>query len=127
MPDKDSGPDDPAHQRGMALSRWDTDGGHGHSSLQRGLYSEAELADVTQLTNTELVHLRVRVIALENMLISLLAQLSDHQLGSARELAAYILPRPGFTQHPLTIRAAHQMLDLVERAGHFRSTPPRVT
>jgi hypothetical protein len=71
MPDKDSDPKDPTHQREMALSRWDTDGGHGHSSLQRGLCSEAELADVPQLTDTELVHLRVRVIALENMLISL--------------------------------------------------------
>ena len=29
MPDKDSDPKDPAHQREMALSRWDTDGGNG--------------------------------------------------------------------------------------------------
>ena len=123
MPDKDSDPKDPAHQREMALSKWDTDGGKGHSSLQRGLFSEGELPEVPQLTDAELVHLRVRVIALENMLISLLAQVSDQQLGFARELAAYIFPRPGFTQHPLTVRAAHQMLDLVERAGHFRSTP----
>lgn len=124
MPDKDLDPKDPTYQREMALSRWDTDGGNGHSSLQRGLFSEGELPEIPQLTDTELVHLRVRVIALENMLISLLAQVSDQQLGFARELAAYIFPRPGFTQHPLTVRAAHQMLDLVERAGHFRSTPP---
>lgn len=124
MPDKDLDPKDPTHQREMALSRWDTDGGNGHNSLQRGLFSEAELPEIPQLTDTELVHLRIRVIALENMLISLLAQVSDQQLGFARALAAYILPRPGFTQHPLTVRAAHQMLDLVERAGHFRSTPP---
>lgn len=124
MPDKDLDPKDPAYQREMALSRWDTDGGNGHSSLQRGLFYQGELPEIPQLTDTELVHLRVRVIALENMLISLLAQVSDQQLGFARELAAYIFPRPGFTQHPLTVRAAHQMLDLVERAGHFRSTPP---
>ena len=124
MPDKDLDPKDPIYQREMALSRWDTDGGNGHSNLQRGLFSEGELPEIPQLTDTELVHLRVRVIALENMLISLLAQASDQQLGFARELAAYIFPRPGFTQHPLTVRAAHQMLDLVERAGHFRSTPP---
>lgn len=79
---------------------------------------------VPQLTDAALVHLRIRVIALENMVISLLAQASDRQLDLARELAAYILPRAGFTQHPLTIRAAHQMLDLVERAGHFRSATP---
>ena len=124
MPDQDSDPKDRTQQREMALSRWDTDGGNGPRSLQRGLFSEPELPEVPHLTDTELVHLRVRVIALENMLISLLAQVSDQQLGFARELAAYIFPRPGFTQHPLTVRAAHQMLDLVERAGHFRSTPP---
>lgn len=124
MPDKDSDPKDPSQQREMALSRWETDGGNGHSSPQRGLFSGAELPEIPQLTDTELVHLRVRVIALENLLISLLAQVSNQQLGFARELAAYIFPRPGFTQHPLTVRAAHQMLDLVERAGHFRSTPP---
>ena len=124
MPDKEPDPKDRTRQREMALSRWDTDGGKGPNSPQRGLCSEAGLPQVPQLTDTELVHLRVRVIALENILISLLAQVSDQQLGFARELAAYIFPRPGFTQHPLTVHAAHQMLDLVERAGHFRSTPP---
>ena len=36
-------------------------------------------------------------------------------------MAAYISPRPGFTDHPLTIRAATQMIDLVERADRFRA------
>lgn len=124
MPDKDSDLRDPSHQRQMALSKWENEGGNGPNGLQQGLLSEAELPEVPRLTDAELVHLRVRVIALENMLISLLAQVSDQQLRSARELSAYILPRPGFTQHPLTTRAAHQMLDLLERAGHFRDTPP---
>jgi hypothetical protein len=53
--------------------------------------------------------------------IALLAEASERQLGLAREMAAYISPRPGATHHPLTIHAAAQMIDLVERAGHFRS------
>jgi len=72
-----------------------------------------------------LVLLRVRVIALENLLIMLLAEGPDRRLELAREMAAYISPRPGFTHHPLTIQAAAHMNDLVERAVHYRSvTPP---
>jgi hypothetical protein len=77
-------------------------------------------AAVPALTNTELVQLRVRVIALENVVISLLAQSSDRQLDRVRDVAAYIVPRPGFTPHPLTIHAAAEMVHLVERARHFR-------
>ncbi|VVM73170.1 hypothetical protein PS662_01912 [Pseudomonas fluorescens] len=72
------------------------------------------------LTNAELVHLRVRVIALENLVIALLAQGSERQLAVAREMAEYISPRPGFTQHPLTVHAAAQMSHSVERAQRFR-------
>jgi hypothetical protein len=35
-------------------------------------------------------------------------------------MATYISPRPGFTQHPLTIHAAEQMTHSVERAQRFR-------
>ncbi len=72
------------------------------------------------MTNAELVRLRVRVIALENLVIALLAEASDRQLVIAREMAAHISPRPGFTPHPLTIHAAGRMLDIVERSAHFR-------
>jgi hypothetical protein len=75
---------------------------------------------VLELTNAELVTLRIRVIALENLMISLLATASDGQLRLAREMAGYISPRPGFTQHPLTLHGAAHMVDLVERAAHFR-------
>jgi len=77
-----------------------------------------------QLTNNELAQLRVRIIAMENLVIALLAEASDRQLGLAREMAAYISPRPGFTRHPLTIHAAAQMISLVERAGYFQGTTP---
>jgi len=75
------------------------------------------------LTDAELVQLRIRVIALENVVISLLAKSSDRQLDLIREMAAYISPRPGFTPHRLTIRAAVEMIHLVDRAGHFRDIP----
>jgi hypothetical protein len=48
------------------------------------------------MSNAELVALRVRVIALENLVISLLATESNQQLELAHEMAAYISPRPGF-------------------------------
>ena len=77
-------------------------------------------SDVLQLTNAEVVQLRIRVIALENLVITLLAETSVHQLALAREMAAFISPRPGFTHHRPTVHAAAQMVHLVERADHFR-------
>ena len=79
---------------------------------------------VPKLTDAELVQLRIRVIALENLVIALLAELSDGQLARACEMASYISPRPGFTPHPLTLHAAGQMVHLVGRSGHFRSITP---
>ena len=115
---------DPSQQRQMALSRWDNEGGAGPRRPQEDLISGEAQSEVPELTNAELVQLRIRVIALENLVIALLAEASDRQLDLAREMAAYISPRPGFTYHPLTIRAAAHMIDLVERAGHFRVVRP---
>jgi hypothetical protein len=81
-------------------------------------------SEVPRLTNVELVQLRIRLIALENLVIALLAESSDRQLELVREMAAYISPRSGSAHHPLTIQAAGQMVDLVERAGHFRVKAP---
>src|SRR4030095_15172860 len=106
MPDPDP-PSDPAELRRRALSRWDNEGG-AIASLVRGAH-----ANIPELTNAELVQLRIRVIALENMLIAVLAEGSDRQLQVARGMAEYISPRAGFTQHPLTIQAAGHMTDLV--------------
>ena len=58
------------------------------------------------------------MIALENLIIALLAKSPDEHL--VREIALYILPRAGFTAHPMTIRAAEQMLSLRERSDRFR-------
>ena len=76
------------------------------------------------ITNAELVQLRVRVIALENLVITLPARASDRRLFLAREMAGYISPRSGATHHPLTLRAAAQMVNLVERADHCQATIP---
>lgn len=73
------------------------------------------------LVDAELVQLRVRVIALENIVISLLAQAPERQLALAREMAIHISPRPGFTHHPMTMHAAAEMNSLVRRAEAFRS------
>ena len=54
----------------------------------------------------------------------MLAEGSDRQLDLAREMAAYISPRPGFTHHPLTTQAAAHTDDLVDRAIHYRSVDP---
>lgn len=99
-------------QRQKALSRWDNEGGANCVEKQ---------ANIPELTNVELVHLRVRVIALENVIIALLAEGSDRQLDVVRAMATYISPRAGFTQHSLTVRAAEHMADFVDRAVHFRS------
>ena len=109
---------DPTELCQRALSRWDNEGGAGTTA--HGMH-----ADVPNMTNAELVQLRIRVIALENMMIAVLAEGSDRQLRVAREMADYISPRPGFTHHPLTIQAADHMADLVGRAVHFRTVQPQ--
>lgn len=105
-----------------ALSRWDNEGGAIPLPPQERSTSNATQVESHQLINTELTQLRVRVIALENLVIALLAGAPDQQIELARKMAIFISPRQGFTQHPLTIHAAAQMNDLVDRAGHFRET-----
>ena len=111
---------EPAQGRLGALSRWDNEGG----AIPRGIegvfiFGDAKF-EVPQLTNAELAQLRIRVIALANVVIALLAKATDRQLDLVREMAAYISPRPHFTQHPLTVHAAAEMICLLERARHFR-------
>ena len=78
---------------------------------------------VPPLTNAELVQLQIRVIALERIVMALLAHPADGQLNLIREMAAYIYPRAGHTPHPLTIGAAGQMISLLQGAEHFRTRP----
>jgi hypothetical protein len=94
----------------LALSRWD---GEAPGSARR-------------VSPSELMQLRIRVIALENLVIGLLAQASHRQLNQVRDMAAYISPRPGRTPHRTTLHAAAQMVHLVDRAGHFHGMPTGV-
>ena len=75
------------------------------------------------VASAECVQLRVRVIALENLVIALLADASGHQRATAEEMGGFISPRPGATPHPLTLRAAEAMRSLLERADRFRPGP----
>lgn len=117
MPDPDQ-PLDLSEARLNALSRWDDEGG------ALAAAAPEVHTDVPDMTNAELVLLRVRVIALENLLIAVLAEGSDRQRQAARDMADAISPRAGFTQHTLTIRAAQHMSDLVDRAVHVRAPQP---
>jgi hypothetical protein len=107
-------------QQQRALSIWDTEGGAGPCGPQEESGSQELRARAPELTNAEVVQLRIRVIALENLAIALLAEASDRQLERVPIMAAHISPRPGFTHHPLTLQAAVQMTSLVERARHVR-------
>jgi hypothetical protein len=122
MPDEARAAADPLRLRQRALSRWDNEGGASRRGREENaINGNAELTDIPLLSNAEVVHLRIRVIALENLMIALFAEASDRQIAVAREMAAFVAPRPGFTHHPLTIHAACHMIDLIERAAPFRS------
>jgi hypothetical protein len=118
MPDRDKDPSERTRLREKALSRWANEGGAGEGGRLHPASTIA--ADAPPLTNAELVQLQIRVIALENLLTVLLAGSSERRLALARDMAAYISPRPGFTPHRLTIHAAARMISLVEGASHFR-------
>ena len=84
-----------ARQRQIALSRWENEGGAGPRSPQESSISGNAQSDTPELTNAELVQLRIRVIALENLVIALLAQASDSQLCLVREMAGLFRQGPG--------------------------------
>jgi hypothetical protein len=119
MPTQNSEEPSQLTQRQQALSRWDNEGG-AWTDHTVAPAADKEQTPTPEMSSAELVTLRVRVIALENLLISLLATASDQQLELAREMAGYISPRPGFTHHPLTIHAATHMIDLIKRSSRFR-------
>lgn len=125
MTDKKPGTSDHVVQFQQALSRWDTEGGAGRCGPQDSSSPDDSATVAPQLTNAELVRLRIRVIALENLVISLLAEASERQVKRAHDVATFISPRPGFTSHSLTIQAAAQMTSMVERAGHLRLILPQ--
>lgn len=107
-----------------ALSRWENEGGAGMPGLPCFEAPAPEAGDTRPLGDAELSQLHVRIVALEGLVTALLADASDRQLDLVRKMAAYITPRPGSTRHPLTIRAAMQMIDLLERSGRSGNESP---
>jgi hypothetical protein len=103
-----------------ALARWENEGGS-EAGKAEALADAAPGADVqnharVKLKDAELVQLRLRVIALENLVTALLADASPETAELVHAVAANISPRCGTTQHHLTLRAAAQMIHLLERA-----------
>lgn len=115
---------DASKQLQMGLSRWDTDGGSGPCRERLESSGGAGQSGGHPMTDLELEHLRTRIIALESLVVTLLVQASEGQLKRAREMAVYISPRPGHTQHPLTVRAAAQMIYLIERSEALHVATP---
>jgi tellurite resistance-related uncharacterized protein len=117
---------DPARLSQLALSRWDNEGGATSPECKTSARSDDEHDEYPPLTNAELVHLRIRVIALENLIIALLTEASDRQMDIAREMVPFIAPRPGYTRHPLTVKAAEHMTDIIDRAARFKAPLPSI-
>jgi hypothetical protein len=113
-----------ALQRQRALARWENEGGAVPSSLPEAMNVAEEPPPFPKMDDAEFQALHVRIIALENLVIAMLAAGSDQDRALAGEMASYISPRPGFTRHPLTTHAAAHMSDLVERAVRFSSRRP---
>jgi hypothetical protein len=84
------------------------------------LSQPAAQTEVPQSMNTELEQLHNRMIAMESLLITMLAQNPDQQLGLRCEMAGSISPRPGFTDHPGTLGAAALMVHFLRRARNLQ-------
>ena len=119
MPETTADSSERERLRERAFSSWDNEGGAGEGGRVHQASTEIP-SETPPLTNAELVQMQIRVIALENLLVVLLTETSAKQLDLAREMAAYMLPRPGCTPHHLTIHAAARMASLVDGARHLR-------
>ena len=96
-----------------ALSRWENEGGS--QSGAAPVLQAGRPDGVPPLTNAELVQLQIRVIALENLVVALLAHAPEQQMDLVRDIAASIFPRHG-VEHRLTIQATAQMGHLAQRS-----------
>ena len=103
-----------AHDR--AIGRWENEGGD-----TAGLHPHERASVVGEIGDVEDGNLRKRLIALENIVVALLAGAPDSQSALVREMADYISPRPDTTPHRLTIEAARNMIALVERAARYKA------
>jgi len=105
-----------ARMHDQAVARWENEGG-----ATLGLAPNEPSTVVGAIGDAEDANIRVRLIALENLVVALLAGAPEDQSDLVREMARYISPRPGTTPHRLTVEAARNMLAIVERAAHYKS------
>jgi len=110
-------------QRQRALAGWDNEGGAGPCGSLEAVRSLGRNVPLAKMGNAEMRALRIRVIALENLVIALLAPATEAQREVARRMADYIAPRAGATPHPMTTLASAHMVDLIERAIRFEYEP----
>ena len=119
--------------RQRALARWDAEGGaeavpappaDDVGEVGSGVSATAGPSPGSQpaapWSDAECQQLHARLIALENLVISLLAMGNKRQLALARDMASHIVARTGSTPHRLTEQAARQMTHVVGRAKWFR-------
>lgn len=109
---------DPARAKTLdrAVTRWENEGGASGDPNPDSLPATI----VGKVGDAEAVNIRVRLIALENIVVALLASGSQDGPELVREMARYISPRSQAKPHRLTIEAARNMLAIVERAEHCR-------
>lgn len=110
-------------QRQRALAGWDNEGGAGPCGPLESLRAFGDEPPLPKMGKAEMLALHIRVIALENLLIAVLASAPEEQREVARKMAGYIAPRAGATPHPMTTLASAHMTDLVERASRFDTQP----
>lgn len=99
-----------------ALARWDNEGG----ALLQAVSVKAPYVDVVHhLSDQDLVYLRNRVIALENVVIAMLASGSHDQRAVVHDMALFVRQPLDEVQDRLTMHAADLMDYLADRATRF--------
>ncbi len=100
-----------------SVARWENEGG----SVEASDLAKTHATIVGNIGDAEAVNIRVRLIALENIVVALLGRVPQESSELVREMARYISPRSEATPHRLTIEAARNMLAIVDRAQHCRT------
>ena len=110
-----------------AVGRWENEGGAETAGPEAIVGTELGAPPPddlrVDLKNAELVQLQLRVIALEHLVTALLATAPTDTTDLVRAIAANISPRPQSRQHHLTVRAAAQMIHLLERGQLAKDLP----
>lgn len=86
----------------------------GDDNSSRTRLSDDGSWQVPEPGQSELVQMRIRLIALENILVGLLSGASEEQIGAIEKRADTIEPKA--SRHPLTELASKDMRKLIELA-----------